>query len=546
MPEDGKEITIEIKQPELLVLLVFAALVLFLELRVTLNTPISFGDEAYHTSLAKWISQNKEYPAWTPFEKTELIKPSYSRPPLWNLLEAGFLLVFGFNEFIVRFLTPFIAVMTGVVIYLLVKKLYNPKVGLIAGILAITIPSFVTYSVLFYTDILLVFYTSLSLFLFILATKENSKKYLILSAIFGSFCFLTKAPGLAIYLFFGIAFIYELFTEKKLLQSFKKYSILFIILLLVPTGFFIRNFYYYNTPSCYNVPFQPLAILNTTGCGVGAVQGKYQFEGRTAQVGTEQDVYSIGLMNYLDFAYGNVWFVILSLFGGLIIFFFKRDKINDFILLYALLLVILFPFTVSRAEDTARYTLAWIPVIVLFIAKYFEEMCNFFGKYSKYVTVLVIIIVMFISYQVLTGKLSVMAQVKQFSPLFFEACDWISQNTAKDASIYTIWAHRALYNCQRNSVPTSTVPDIALSRDANYTLEVAKDNGITHIFIQKFSIDTANQHLGENYDLDFVNFLENNSKYFKKVYENGPDLQQCLQQGGCDGNILYEIDTTVV
>jgi hypothetical protein len=75
----------------------------------------------------------------------------------------------------------------------------------------------------------------------------------------------------------------------------------------------------------------------------------------------------------------------------------------------------------------------------------------------------------------------------------------------------------------------------------NYTLSAAKQLGITHIFIQKFSIDSQNQHLQENYDLDFVQFLENNPEHFKNIYENGPSLQQCLQQSGCNGNIVYEI-----
>jgi hypothetical protein len=138
-----------------------------------------------------------------------------------------------------------------------------------------------------------------------------------------------------------------------------------------------------------------------------------------------------------------------------------------------------------------------------------------------------------------------MYAVKQFSPKFFEACNWIKENIPKNASLYTIWAWRALYNCQRNAVGLGTIPDIALSKDVNYTIEVAKENGITHIFIQKFSIDPANQHLSEKYDLEFVQFLESNSNHFKKVYENGPSLAECQQywQRGyqCDGNILYQI-----
>jgi len=109
-----------------------------------------------------------------------------------------------------------------------------------------------------------------------------------------------------------------------------------------------------------------------------------------------------------------------------------------------------------------------------------------------------------------------MAQVKKFSPSFFEACDWIKANTMENATFYTVWSHGAVYNCQRNAIGTSTVPDMALSRDANYTIKVAKENGITHFFIQKFSIDLQNRHLGERYDAELVQFLENNPEYFEK------------------------------
>jgi hypothetical protein len=136
-------------------------------------------------------------------------------------------------------------------------------------------------------------------------------------------------------------------------------------------------------------------------------------------------------------------------------------------------------------------------------------------------------------------RISVLMQVRRFSPAFFEACEWVKKNLPENVRLMTIWSYRAVYNCQRSVI--GNYPDIALSKDINYTLNVAKQLGITHLFIQKFSIDYKNQHLSERYDWDFVSFLESHPENFKKVYENGPSLQQCLQAGGCDGNIIYEI-----
>ncbi len=78
-----------------------------------------------------------------------------------------------------------------------------------------------------------------------------------------------------------------------------------------------------------------------------------------------------------------------------------------------------------------------------------------------------------------------------------------------------------------------------MSRDVNYTKEIAEKLGVTHIFVQKFSL--SNQALAERYKVESVQFFEDNPETFKKLFENGPPLQQCLQQGGCDGNIIYEI-----
>jgi len=139
--------------------------------------------------------------------------------------------------------------------------------------------------------------------------------------------------------------------------------------------------------------------------------------------------------------------------------------------------------------------------------------------------------------ETLSIKANSMWQIKQFSSLFFDACNWIKQNTPEDSLIMTIWAHRAVYNCQRNAV--GNMADISISQDVDHILSTAKENGITYLFIQKFSL--SNTAYAETYTVDFVKLLEAHPEHFKVVYENGVSLEQCIQQGGCDGNIVYEI-----
>jgi hypothetical protein len=379
--------------------------------------------------------------------------------------------------------------------------------------------------------------------LFLLAEKENSKKYFLLSGIFAAFAFLTKIPGIAFYLFYGLAFLYELLKSKKFLHTFKKYLPVIAILFLIPSGFFLRNYRYYGTPVCFGIPM--IKLFDTSGCTIKNFENKYQFAGRVEQVGTEASVYRIGIISYLDFAYGSIWLVVFGAIGGIFLLIEKRDNLTVYIMLFLLLFLLLFPTVVERAEDTARYTLGWVPLFAIFAGLWFGKIYEFLEKGFKYLGILVFIFVFVLSYMNASNKLAVMAQVKQFSPTFFEACNWVKTHTQENVSLYTVWAHRAIYNCQRNAIVTSTLPDLALSRDVNYTVKVAKENGVTHFFIQKFSIDPANQHFSEKYDLELVQFLEAHPEHFVKVYENGASLQECQQywQRGyqCDGNIIYEI-----
>jgi len=228
-----KEITIETKHLTIILLLAFSLLILALNAQLTFSTPINFGDEGFHSRLAQWIAENKEFPLYySVIQGTKLETGGYNRPPLWNLLEAGFFLLLGFQEFFIRFLTPFIAFITGISVYLLVKRLFNQKVGLIAAILLVTLPSSVTYSVLFYTDILFTFYSALFFFTFLLYVKEERRKYLFLSTIFAALATLTKAPGYAYYLFFVLEFLYEVYRTKSF-ATLKKYLIVLLILLLI-------------------------------------------------------------------------------------------------------------------------------------------------------------------------------------------------------------------------------------------------------------------------------------------------------------------------
>jgi len=536
-----KEIEINIKNLEIAFLSIFLLLVFYLNFQVALKSPIAFGDEGFHSRIAQWMAERKEYPIYLDeIEGSKILAGGYPRPPLWNILEGSLFLIFGFHEAIIKFFTPFISFLTGISIYLLVKKLFNSRIAIISSIISVTTPSFVTYSVLFYTDILFVFYSSLFFFTFLLYKKTNLKKYLLLSGIFASLATLTKAPGYAYFLFIFLSFLYDYFKTKKFLENFKLYFPLILIFLVISGGLYLRNYYYYKNPTCYSLPFVKLFSLEK--CNLDNFEEKYSFAGRVEQVGTEQNVYRLGIVEYLSFSYGSLILTVLGFSFGIFMLYEEKSELLPYIALFLLIFLGIFYVSTGRAEDTARYTLAWVPPIALVSSIFLEKVYQLLSSLHKYLGLLIFIPIVSLSFYNFHSKLEIMSLVKQFSPSFFEACNWVKANPDKvpeNSLLITIWSHRAIYNCQRNCI--GNIADIALSRDINYTLEVAKKLGITHIFIQKFSIDLRNQHLSEKYDAEFVQFLEKNPKHFEKIYENGPSLQECFSRGYCDGNIIYRI-----
>jgi len=590
-----KEITVDIKNPEILILSLTLVLFFLMSFVLISKSPIAFGDEGFHTRIAQYMGEEKDYPVWTPIYGSPLKKGGFFGPPIFHLLEGSFGLL-GYSEIILKFLIPLIGIiLIGFSTFALGKKLFDTWTALIAAIITVSVPSLVTYSVLLYRDVLFTLYSSIFVLTAILAIKTNDKKYWLVSGVFCAFTFLTKTPGYTAPFFVGILFLYQLIKQKNFAKTFKQFLPIIIIFFLITGTFFLRNLAYYKTPAC-NFP-----MLYSDNCVINeGYEDEIQYEGRTHETGTESSAFRIGLTSFFDFAYGNIWFIPLTFTCGLFLLFLRKTQV-DILLVLAILsflpvMYIAFP---GRAEDTSRYLLALVPLICLVSANFIREayerliknknmiwagiavffiadllvLKNYFPSVSvfsislslifaillfglvpyfaftkKTKQALVISIALFVilfSFTNIYTKLNVMKQVKQFSPYFFEACEWIKANTAEDARLGgVVWAGATGYNCQREVGGGGA--DVTWSRNMSLVMSILHQQGSTHIFIQKFSITWADEKLTEKYSISWIDWMESNPKRFVKVYENGPTIEQCKQVGGCDGAILYELNYTDV
>lgn len=306
---------------------------------------------------------------------------------------------------------------------------------------------------------------------------------------------------------------------------------------LILGSFYLRNYVYYNTPLC-GLRY----VFTSEKCNIDIeYKNREDFVQNNAGAATDANVYQFGLMNYFQFAYGFLWFVPLVFIIGIVFLLSRREKLDVTIIIFFLASIVLFYMIYQgRAEDTSRYMLFITPLIALVTGIYLEAIMNILKKYYKYFGIIFLILILIVLYYNFSSKILMMPQVKQFSPLFFDACKWVNLNLPADARLLSLYGHPTVYNCQRDATwELKDLPDIILSGDLNLTVQRLEANGINYIFIQKFAL--SQQAYRQTYPISFVAFLEQNPQTFKKVFENGPDYNSCLQAGGCDGTAIYKV-----
>jgi len=543
----------------------FSLWIFYLNYQTVQNYPIVFGDEGYHMRIAKEMFNRKEFLHYLDYYKPN--PPAYGYLSIFHFLEAfGFLI----SEWFARLLLPLTVFLIAFSMFVIFWKLFDEKVALISAILFQTFQSTVIYSVTFYVDSLFVLFVFLGFGFLLLFSKERKIEYILLSSAFFSLQYITKTgiviltyPCLLIFLFWY--FISRKIGGKEILSLL--FPIIFVITITTFQQLVLYNKICLPHQSVVSRLLNDVIFKNFNGsCEKVLIDYKdtLKFEGRTEQVGSEVDVFSFGLENYISFAYGNpaIFFILTFTVSMSYLYFYKRFEL--LILLFPIFqativwLLIFYPLTGDlgifyRAEDTARSLYFFNPFLSLYIAFFIIFLQDFFknlfkrnekwGKYMFFILFFVLLIyIVSISWSNYSSKLEVMKKVKTFSPYFFEACEWVKNNLDKNATLMSLWGHRVVYACERNVGGTA---DLRLSNNATFVNELAKRLGVDYFFVEKFSIDPLNRRLAEMYDLSWVKMLYENKNYFEVIYENGNPFNQCkemLTRGYvCDGVIIFKV-----
>jgi len=182
--------------------------------------------------------------------------------PFYPYLLSFFYLLSGGNILIILIFQAIIDTGTCYLLYLIGKKLFGEKVGLISSFLGCFYKTFIVYSISILSDGIILFLYTLFFFLLIWSLEKPTFKRWIITGIILGFCALSK-PTIGIYLPFLLFGLFYL-KDKKLLPlnlSHQKQALITFFLIIFVSGITIlpvtiRNFIVEHkfVPICFNGP----------------------------------------------------------------------------------------------------------------------------------------------------------------------------------------------------------------------------------------------------------------------------------------------------
>ncbi len=149
-------------------------------------------DEALHAVIAREAASDGN---WLPL--TYMGRPYYNKPPLRIWLTALTFKAAGVSEWTVRLWSGVFGLATVVVLYLLGRRLYGERTGLLAALILLTSHQYIYNHCVRTgeTDSMLIFCWTSGLLLLQLATTEGNRKLLYLSAVALGLCGMVKHLG---------------------------------------------------------------------------------------------------------------------------------------------------------------------------------------------------------------------------------------------------------------------------------------------------------------------------------------------------------------
>lgn len=173
----------------------------------------------------------------------EYVETEAFYPPAFDLVTGVFYNILGPSVFSARLVAVIFGVLTVWVVYETANQVYGPKVGLVASLLIAIMPGFIWLSRLALLESMLLFFFSISLFLFLSWLRTNSIKILFLAGVSLGFGFLVKYQALV----GGIVMLVVLLVlgKQRIVNKFGKMMFVLIIVIVIALPWFLFSYEQY-------------------------------------------------------------------------------------------------------------------------------------------------------------------------------------------------------------------------------------------------------------------------------------------------------------
>lgn len=332
------------------------------------NQPLWFDEADYMSTAKSWLGIANY--AFNPL-----------RPVLFTLF-AYFIFKIGLGETALRFAILLISVSSVPLIYLIASRFFDKRIGLVSAFIMGIFWSWTFYTYRLLVDVPLGIIWLVTIYLFFDAYFGNkSWKSYLLAGIFLGLSFLMKFSSVTLVLIFAI---YLLTTEKLSVFKNKNIWVFFVSSLVTILPYFIWQKIKFGSP----IAFYTVARSSASS------QTRSFLESLVSQI-----LFSFGLLGS---------FLVIILVLGVIHLTYElslmRDKsaqkntranIDYFIFLWVLFSLLFFGWLNYGAYMDERYYFIFYPALFIIASKFIIRMYDLVKKYSKYISIAVVIVLLF-------------------------------------------------------------------------------------------------------------------------------------------------------
>ena len=325
---------------------------------------------------------------------------------LWHAVTSIAYDIFGINQFASRLASVILGSATIIVVFFLTKEFFSKRVALIAAFLTAIAPFHIKLTVA-EMDVMAMFFSMLSIFLFVKAIKTEKIFYFSISSI---------AMGLAIYtkvypvLFIPSLFLYGFYINKKTINNpwpkkyIKNLIIFSVIVFIFAIPALTHNYLLYKDKGFLDLHFtQVFGLGREKSAQYYSFDAQFEAENSWAGLffGDTKHVASgnpllLAAVNYIRVGDPFVFFGGIL---GLIIILFYRKQHKDYVALFGLSILFVLPFLASIILLPKHYLfleLLVIPISAFAVSSTAEYTKNKFGKNILKLLILISIIISFI------------------------------------------------------------------------------------------------------------------------------------------------------